>query len=104
MNRKIYRITETLVRNNSHEGYTRLESESRGYAEGIFPTKKDVVNEMRQEKRNGGYFHPYDAYEYTLDEVTIDEDGEEVGWECLKDISVLWQEALDFEEEEEEQE
>lgn len=50
MNRKIYRITETLVRNNSHEGYTRLESESRGYAEGIFPTKKDALDFEEEEE------------------------------------------------------
>lgn len=99
---KLYRIWEDF---GNGDMSLRLETENREYAEGIFPTKKDVIDELRQEHRNGAYLRPEDSFTYHLEETQIGDDGEEHGFSnYIKEVSATWEEAMNYDEDEDEDE
>lgn len=99
---KIYRIWEAF---DNGEMSLRLETENKEYAEGIFPTKKDVINELKQERRNGAYMRPTDSFTYYLEEVERLTDDDDMGiGETIREVTATWEDALNYDEDEEESE
>lgn len=99
---KIYRIWEAF---DNGDMSLRLETESKEYAEGIFPTKRDVINELKQEHRNGAYMRPTEFFTYYLEEIERLTDDDDMGvGETIREVTATWEDALNYDEDEEEAE